>query len=868
MTTVTNQTELINALTQGESEIIVANDFVLSTTINIEHTVTISSNTTTIFTLLKSATFYGNVIRVRNGGNLTLKNIIIDGNKDNHPIENTTNRSLLIVMGGTLTLQENVAIQNNNTYLEGGGVYLSGSVDYANHFIMESNAIIRGCYARTNGGGIIAAIRNIEDTVEIRGQAVIENNDANYGGGFYYRIYTEGIKGVVSISDSPIFRNNTTRNSGAGIAIFNIANNNESLNFQILGTPLINDNSAVNHGGGIYFVGTNPSDRLEIGASHIQQNKAGGYGGGIYTSGVITNLTTTVIYQNIAGTGGGLYFLTNTGGTLEITLASILYNQATNNASGSGGGIWINNRSTTLPLNLQLSNSSISYNNATAQGGGLYISESSSGIDVVIENVEIKNNEARTNGAGMLLGAAGVGTIRLLNSTVTSNVSNNYGGGIYLSNEKMGLTTVWMDNCNISKNQANMQGGGLRFASGQGSMKVTLESCMIEENLAQTSSGGGIWCGGNDINLDLTQTTTINNNETVEGNGGGIYFNSRNGVLQLKDNVKISNNLANKNTMSIRNQGGGIYLVPGILFVTGNSEIFGNKSKYGGGIGAGEQTTITIESGTIHNNEAIWGGGIYNQASTIYFQGGTISNNQAEIGGGIYNDQYLYILKDATMEANTATSMAPGIYNGSSAYIEGERNLENGVYIENSEAVLQITKEVTTGSIIQIDNSDYVTPDDALSPIIVAVATPSHSTLTLSDLQAFKKPLVGFDNWEYQLLENNTQIGLVKRVVEEYTITYKNLYGATHSNPTMYTTQTPTIVLAPPSTVCNKLFNGWYNEQGVRVFEIPQGSSGNIILTATWINLKCCKKKEKPNKCECKKTSYQNFYSNWYDNFY
>lgn len=228
----------------------------------------------------------------------------------------------------------------------------------------------------------------------------------------------------------------------------------------------------------------------------------------------------------------------------------------------------------------------------------------------------------------------------------------------------------------------------------------------------------------------------------------------------------------------------------------------------------------------------------------------------------------LYISGDANIQGNTATSMAPGIYNGSNVHIEGERNLENGIYIEDRESALQITAELTAGSIVQIDNSDYVTPDETLAPIIVAVATPSYPSLTTVDLQAFRKPPIGFETWEYQLLENNTQIGLVKKQVVEYTITYQNLYEATHTNPTTYTSETPTIVLTPPSFVCNKLFEGWFNEQGVRVFEIPQGTTGDLVLTAGWLNLKVCKKKVKNDKCSHKKMPCHNIYRNWYDYFY
>lgn len=637
MTIVTNQTELRNAISALETEIQIANDFEVSTLITITTTISIRSIPDQQFTIRKSNSLFGTMLRIQNGGSLTLTNIILDGNKENHPIENTTNRCLILLLGGTLLLQENTIIQNNNTYLEGGGVYLSGNDTVANHLVVEDNAIIRGCYARTNGGGIIAAIRNAEDTLVIRNQVMIEDNRANYGGGLYYRIYSEGVGGSVTIYDNPAFQNNEALNSGGAIAIFNIIDNPESINFNLPNTVLITNNQASNHGGGIYFVGANKEDELTIGSSRIENNQAGGYGGGVYTNWVITNFTGTRVNQNQAGTGGGLYLLTNHGGTLNIHDADISNNQATNGASGSGGGIWLNNRSTTIPYTLQIINSTISNNVATAQGGGVYVSERAPGLDILIEQVDVKNNTASTNGAGMLLASAGLGTIRILKSNIEQNASNNYGGGIYISNENIGTATVFMKDDVISNNVAEVQGGGLRLSSGQGTTEITLEDCTIEKNKAKTSSGGGIWCGGTHVNLSLTSETIVSQNETGEGNGGGIYFNSKNGILTLQDNSKIMSNLATQNITGIRNYGGGIYLIPGTLVMIGNSEIAFNQAKNGGGIATGEQSTATIKSGLIHHNQSILGGGIYNQNSTVYLESVAIYQNQASIGGGIYN---------------------------------------------------------------------------------------------------------------------------------------------------------------------------------------------------------------------------------------
>ncbi len=68
-----------------------------------------------------------------------------------------------------------------------------------------------------------------------------------------------------------------------------------------------------------------------------------------------------------------------------------------------------------------------------------------------------------------------------------------------------------------------------------------------------------------------------------------------------------------------------------------------------------------------------------------------------------------------------------------------------------------------------------------------------------------------------------------------YTITYAGLEGATNPNTaTSYTVDTVTIILQNPERE-GYIFNGWYIGD-TKVTEIPQGSTGNITLTAEWFD--------------------------------
>ena len=67
-----------------------------------------------------------------------------------------------------------------------------------------------------------------------------------------------------------------------------------------------------------------------------------------------------------------------------------------------------------------------------------------------------------------------------------------------------------------------------------------------------------------------------------------------------------------------------------------------------------------------------------------------------------------------------------------------------------------------------------------------------------------------------------------------YTITYKNTKEATNPNPTTYTVESE--IELSKIFAANYTFNGWYS--GMNLFTIiPKGSTGNLVLTATWVDL-------------------------------
>lgn len=816
MAQVSNQTQLLAALAAQDSIIQVIADFTISSQITILYPVTIESLTTTAsFTLMKDTSYFAYLFRVQNGGSLTLKNIILDGDKDNHPMDNQNNRSLIFVTGGTLNLLDGSIIQNNNAYLEGGGIYLNRNESYPNTLSMSGNALITGCYSRTNGGGIMLAVGNTQDSFHISGLSQIDGNQGANGGGIYCRCYIQDVPSVLSIGDQVHITNNQANGSGGGIWFSGFRDESYAASVLTLaGNALISGNLAVN-GAGIYFFSSNADDRLAITENaSITRNTASQNGGGcnIQANKVPVNFSTdnASITDNTAGTGGGIYLLTDSGANVNFSKSTFTGNKAVNGASGSGGGIWMSNQSKDSGVSAALTDIILENNQASAHAGGMALYAGAGTFTFRMTGGTVSNNLASQEGGGFVISHKGPGDLVFQQSIFSQNTANGSGGGIYYANTGEGnSSTLTMRGTNVSDNTAGSTGGGLRLSSGTGTLTALLEDCNVSSNTA-LSSGGGIWNGGTDDRLTLSGISTVTGNRTQSGNGGGIYFNSDIGTMLLTGNVKVSENRADERITISGNHGGGICLVPGILTIQDYAEISSNSAgQYGGGVSAAENSQIIMLGGTVKDNvSGQAGGGIWNHVNSVTtLTDGAITNNKAVLGNSIYNDSVLYM--------------------------EGTRELNNGVYLTSASSIVRLVNPLTGTSSIQLELSSYVTPNSNGAPIVVGEGTAGYPLLTQEDADAFLKPQQDFEGWEIQLNSDNTQVQLAP---VNYLIQYENLMGAVNPNPASYTITTPSIELLPPHSIAGYRFLGWFNAitGGNQITSIPQGSSGNITLYARW----------------------------------
>ena len=200
----------------------------------------------------------------------------------------------------------------------------------------------------------------------------------------------------------------------------------------ILDNVVVTENSARDHGGGIYVT----RGRLEVrGDSEISHNTAGDTAGGIYSNISSVSLINTEVSENetSAGGGGGLYFtsddfgfvlsiMTSTfkgnkarldGGGIRISnsFGNIVRSSFTENAADDGGGI----KSYNTTLNIE--NTTISTNTARV-GAGL----NALGSQLTLTHVTLAYNTATEHGGGLLVSGS-EGSLKIRNTLITGTVS-------------------------------------------------------------------------------------------------------------------------------------------------------------------------------------------------------------------------------------------------------------------------------------------------------------------------------------------------------------------------------------------------------------------------------------------------------------
>jgi hypothetical protein len=348
-----------------------------------------------------------------------------------------------------------------------------------------------------------------------------------------------------------------------------------------------------------------------------------------------------------------------------LTLDNVLITD--NTVAYAGGGIW---SSGTLNLN---SGTSITGNNAngidddTGFGGGIY----NRGTVNMNRGSSITHNSAHYGGAGIYNDASlSVATVNMNEGSSIYDNNAIFGGGIFSLGPSASVTMN--ADSSIHDNNAIVTGGGGGIYNWYGTVAINSGSSIFNNNAGYM--GGGILNDDGTIKMDKGSSiydNTVYSTDEQSGFGGGIYSNA--GSIDISGSI-----FGNTAPQS----GGGIYEKYAIVTINKGGSIYDNNAIFGGGIFSYGQVYMNSGS-SIHNNKANFGGGIYNFLGTVGMDSGSsITDNTASsifgigdsgAGGGIYNYAgptpqggfgvgYVVMKSGSYITRNTA-NIGGGIYN-------------------------------------------------------------------------------------------------------------------------------------------------------------------------------------------------------------
>ena len=423
------------------------------------------------------------------------------------------------VRGGGIGLLDSAALLQGNTIRDniagqaappagivatlGGGVHIRGGAPtLTGNTITANQAVHPG--AAYGGGGYLAS------TAATLTANTVTDNLGQLGGGLYVTAATG------ATLQANLIRSNQAITAGGGLYLDAAASG--------VTTNTIVSNRAVD-GGGLYLAGSGGS---ALSANIVISNTADRNGGGLYLNGSNADLQGNVVRANRTsqGRGGGLYA---TGGV--ATLTRNLFDA--NVAPLAGGGLYLQQDGSTL-------NGDTVQANHAGDGGGVYLDGPVAGASQPaprLEQVTVSNNIANNSGGGIFLLASAA---TLHRNIVSGNQATVHGGGLYLEESAPAAFTGNV----VRANQAAELGGGLYLGPGT---TGRFASNVVAAN--QAPDGGGIYAAG---------STPVLVHTTFTGNGRGLIAAPLDGIAAT---VILSNTIFAGHSVGVQaNTDAAVYL--------------------------------------------------------------------------------------------------------------------------------------------------------------------------------------------------------------------------------------------------------------------------------------------------------------------
>ena len=428
-------------------------------------------------------------------------------------------------------------------------------------------------------------------------------------------------------------------------------------------------------------------------------------------------------------------FVTNGGQGVDVGtsngLIEIVDSLIINNSAEDGGGIYIG--ATVGTLSVVITDSSIFGNTAINKGGGIFCAEDSTSIRVS-GNSLIGENSAEDGGGIAALNGCKVTVDSGSDLTgdlrgIIGNTASQFGGGVYL-NSGASLTL-----------QGNKYGFGIL---GNNTDPVTVA------NNTAASRGGGIYA----INSSQIEIIDgfITNNTNSSNNGGGLFLGASSTVPVSLTMFSSNSQCWNSGKCSILSNnhssgnGGGIYLEGGAESSIINTHIFGNRANFGTATYVssvnGSGTTLNVEGSYIYENG--------NDGMSNY------SDNYVIRGNGDVNINLIHNTM-ADNDINDSSALL-GIVGGSNLIIRNSLldNHPETIFTQTGSNSLQVSCTVASDlssldfqvvptSFVDSANDDYHLASDSQAIDACAMTTTIEDSDTDNQLRGWDDPRGNFN---------------------------------------------------------------------------------------------------------------------------
>jgi len=175
-----------------------------------------------------------------------------------------------------------------------------------------------------------------------------------------------------------------------------------------------------------------------------------------------------------------------------------------------------------------------------------------------------------------------------------------------------------------------------------------MEGGEVSGNTANVGGGVAVGYGGNFIMSGTARVADNTASGSIGGYGGGVYL-TYNGKFTMSDSAEVSGNKASE-------YGGGVCMSGsnGGIFTMNGGSVLNNEAGSGGGVYVNSGNTFTMTGGTISGNKAVGdgsgngGGGVYAFGDTFSMSGGIITNNTDTFGTNTANPADIFVYPDSS----------------------------------------------------------------------------------------------------------------------------------------------------------------------------------------------------------------------------